>query len=102
MLAALHPHLSNAQSQRIRSKFPGRVPIIVERVRFLLSATRARLSAVLARHAAARPSPHLQAAKSSDLPLIDKNKFLVPGDLTGRPRAQLLAPSRRGRRFPRC
>ena len=35
----------------------------------------------------------LQAAKSSDLPLIDKNKFLVPGDLTGR-RAAACAPHR--------
>ena len=40
------------EAQRIKSKFPGRVPIIVER------------------------------AAKSDLPVIDKNKFLVPGDLT--------------------
>ena len=40
------------EAQRIKSKFPGRVPIIVER------------------------------ANKSDLPVIDKNKFLVPGDLT--------------------
>ncbi len=41
-----------AESQRIREKFPGRVPIIVEK------------------------------APRSDIPLIDKKKFLVPGDLT--------------------
>jgi GABA(A) receptor-associated protein len=41
-----------AESQRIREKFPGRVPVIVER------------------------------APRSDVPPIDKKKFLVPGDLT--------------------
>ena len=39
---------------RILSKFPGRVPVIVERA----------------------------ARKADTVPLIDKNKFLVPGDLT--------------------
>jgi len=43
-----------AESGRIREKFPGRVPIIVER------STRA----------------------DKTMPAIDKNKFLVPGDLT--------------------
>jgi GABA(A) receptor-associated protein len=42
-----------AESTKILSKFPGRIPIIVER-----------------------------AVKSKDIPLIDKNKFLCPGDLT--------------------
>jgi GABA(A) receptor-associated protein len=42
------------EARRIKEKFPGRVPIIVERA----------------------------AKSSSDLPVIDKNKFLVPGDLT--------------------
>jgi GABA(A) receptor-associated protein len=41
-----------AESNRIRDKFPGRVPVIVER------------------------------APRSDIPLIDKTKFLVPSDLT--------------------
>ena len=41
-----------AEAQRIREKFPGRVPVIVER------------------------------ASRSDVPLIDKKKFLVPSDLT--------------------
>jgi len=40
------------ESLRIRERFPGRVPIIVER-----------------------------SGKSLDIPLIDKNKFLAPGDL---------------------
>ena len=40
------------ESHRIREKFPGRVPCIVER-----------------------------APTSKDVPLIDKAKFLVPGDL---------------------
>ena len=40
------------ESLRIRERFPGRVPIIVER-----------------------------SGKSTDIPLIDKNKFLAPGDL---------------------
>jgi GABA(A) receptor-associated protein len=43
-----------AESGRIRDKFPGRIPIIVER------STRA----------------------DKTMPAIDKNKFLVPGDLT--------------------
>ena len=41
-----------AESKRIREKFPGRVPVIVEK------------------------------APRSDAPLIDKKKYLVPGDLT--------------------
>ena len=41
------------ESRRIKEKVPGRIPIIVER-----------------------------AAKAGSLPAIDKNKFLVPGDLT--------------------
>jgi GABA(A) receptor-associated protein len=41
-----------AEAQRIRDKFPGRVPAIVER------------------------------GNRSDVPLIDKKKFLVPSDLT--------------------
>jgi GABA(A) receptor-associated protein len=41
-----------AEAQRIREKFPGRVPAIVER------------------------------GARSDVPLIDKKKFLVPSDLT--------------------
>lgn len=41
------------ESRRIKERFPGRVPVIVQR-----------------------------AAKSVDVPLIDKAKFLVPGDLT--------------------
>lgn len=40
------------ESSRIREKFPGRIPVIVER------------------------------APSSDVPLIDKTKFLVPADLS--------------------
>ena len=40
------------ESFRIREKFPGRIPVIVER------------------------------APNSNVPLIDKNKFLVPGDLS--------------------
>jgi len=41
-----------AESTKIKDKFPGRVPVIVER------------------------------APRSDAPLIDKIKYLVPGDLT--------------------
>ena len=41
-----------AEAQRIREKFPGRVPVIVEK------------------------------APRSDVPIIDKKKFLVPADLT--------------------
>lgn len=41
------------ESLRIRERFPGRVPIIVER-----------------------------SGRSIDIPLIDKNKFLAPGDLS--------------------
>lgn len=41
-----------AESRRIREKFPGRVPIVVE------------------------------LGAKSELPPIDKSKFLVPGDLT--------------------
>ena len=41
------------ESNRIFEKFPGRIPIIVER-----------------------------ASKTTSVPLLDKNKFLVPGDLT--------------------
>ena len=41
------------ESRRIRDKFPGRVPVIVER-----------------------------GQKSLSVPQIDKQKFLVPGDLT--------------------
>ena len=40
------------ESRRIRNKFPGRVPVIVER------------------------------GQRSSIPVIDKQKFLVPGDLT--------------------
>lgn len=40
------------ESFRIREKFPGKIPVIVER------------------------------APKSNVPLVDKNKFLVPGDLT--------------------
>lgn len=40
------------ESRKIREKFPGRVPVIVE------------------------------ATKRTDVPEIDKNKFLVPADLT--------------------
>lgn len=42
----------HAEAQRIREKFPGRVPVIVEK------------------------------APRSDVPMIDKKKFLVPSDLT--------------------
>jgi len=42
------------ESQRIRDKFPGRIPIIVEK----------------------------SARADNALPVIDKNKFLVPNDLT--------------------
>ena len=42
-----------AESSKILNKFPGRIPIIVER-----------------------------ALKAKEIPLIDKNKFLCPGDLT--------------------
>jgi GABA(A) receptor-associated protein len=42
-----------AESRKILEKFPGRIPIIVER-----------------------------ALKDRSTPLIDKNKFLCPGDLT--------------------
>lgn len=41
------------ESTRIVAKFPGRIPVIVE-----------------------------PAKRSRDIPIIDKNKFLVPGDLT--------------------
>jgi GABA(A) receptor-associated protein len=41
-----------AESSRIKEKFPGRIPVIVER------------------------------GPKSQVPLIDKNKFLVPGDLS--------------------
>ncbi len=41
------------ESRRIRDKFPGRVPVIVER-----------------------------GQRSLSVPLIDKQKFLVPGDLS--------------------
>lgn len=41
------------ESRRIRDKFPGRVPVIVER-----------------------------GQRSTSVPQIDKQKFLVPGDLT--------------------
>lgn len=41
------------ESRRIRDKFPGRIPVIVER-----------------------------SHKSISVPIIDKQKFLVPGDLT--------------------
>ena len=41
------------ESLRIRERFPGRIPIIVER-----------------------------SGRSIDVPLIDKNKFLAPGDLS--------------------
>ena len=44
----------SSESERIREKFPDRVPIIVER----------------AKHS------------SADLPKIDKQKYLVPGDVT--------------------
>lgn len=40
------------EAVRIRAKFPGKIPVIVER------------------------------ARGSDIPEIDKSKFLVPGDLT--------------------
>ncbi len=43
----------SAESRKILEKFPGRIPIIVER-----------------------------ALKDKSTPLIDKNKFLCPGDLT--------------------
>lgn len=42
-----------SEAIRIRDKFPGRIPVIVER-----------------------------ADKSLNIPAIDKQKFLVPGDLT--------------------
>ena len=42
-----------AEAARVFEKFPGRIPIIVER-----------------------------AANAKTIPLIDKNKFLVPADLT--------------------
>jgi GABA(A) receptor-associated protein len=42
----------SAEAKRIREKFPGRIPVIVER------------------------------AAKSDCPEIDKSKFLVPSDLT--------------------
>lgn len=41
------------ETARIREKFPGRIPVIVER-----------------------------ASRSTNIPMIDKEKFLVPGDLT--------------------
>lgn len=43
----------SAEARRIQEKFPGRVPVIVER-----------------------------AATTKSVPLIDKQKFLVPGDMT--------------------
>jgi GABA(A) receptor-associated protein len=49
-----HPfEVRAAESIRIRDKFPGRVPVIVER-----------------------------GLRSKTVPTIDKHKFLVPGDLT--------------------
>jgi len=42
------------ESTNIKNKFPGRIPVIVERA----------------------------SNTHTDIPLIDKNKFLVPGDLT--------------------
>jgi GABA(A) receptor-associated protein len=49
-----HPFEARAEeSRRIRDKFPGRVPIIVER-----------------------------GQRSLSVPVIDKQKFLVPGDLS--------------------
>lgn len=50
-----HPLRSRIQEcSRIIEKFPGRIPLIVERA----------------------------SRKTDTVPLIDKNKFLVPGDLT--------------------
>ena len=42
------------ESRSIKNKFPGRIPVIVEKAPII----------------------------NTDVPLIDKNKFLVPGDLT--------------------
>lgn len=42
------------ESTNIKNKFPGRIPVIVE----------------------------MASSASGDLPMIDKNKFLVPGDLS--------------------
>jgi GABA(A) receptor-associated protein len=42
-----------AESRKIRESFPGRIPVIIEK-----------------------------ASRSGEIPTIDKNKFLVPGDLT--------------------
>jgi len=41
------------ESRKIRDTFPGRIPVIIEK-----------------------------AARSGEIPTVDKNKFLVPGDLT--------------------
>jgi GABA(A) receptor-associated protein len=50
-----HPfHLRVEEARRIREKFPGRCPVIVERSR----------------------------RAATDVPNVDKNKFLVPMDLT--------------------
>lgn len=43
-----------AEAERIRAKFPGRVPVIIE----------------------------ISPRADKTMPTIDKNKFLVPGDLT--------------------
>jgi GABA(A) receptor-associated protein len=42
-----------AESRKIRETFPGRIPVIIEK-----------------------------AARSGEIPTVDKNKFLVPADLT--------------------
>ena len=42
-----------AESRKIRESFPGRIPVIIEK-----------------------------ASRSGEIPTIDKNKFLVPADLT--------------------
>jgi len=52
---ALHSFETRAaEAERIRAKFPGRVPVIIE----------------------------ISPRADKTMPLIDKNKFLVPGDLT--------------------
>ena len=52
---ALHSFETRAaESERIRTKFPGRVPVIIE----------------------------ISPRADKTMPPIDKNKFLVPGDLT--------------------